>query len=234
MFLDPLVNRAASSLANYPDVLGYLTDARKFTKGEINSYRLGHTAVPFLPLSNDPEEDDFREVTRNLFFLKNRVIIPLENSVGLVNGLITRSLEKETKFRYGHYYLKEAKQIGAFFGLRQALPHILAKGVVYVTEGAFDCISIARHFPNTVSTLTSNINEEQMFTLRMIADNIVMVFDPDKAGREGVQSVFTKFGRKGIYSREFGHKDPNAYLVKHGDEAFKKALSNTLGSLALF
>lgn len=234
MILDPLINRAASTLWNYEEAYSYLLDSRKLTKEEIVEFRLGYTAIPSLPPTNDPEEERFMEDTRKLYALEKKILIPLENPVGKVNGVITRSLEKNAKFRYRHFYLDESKKIGAFFGLRQALPHIISSKIVYVTEGAFDSIAISRHFPNTLSTLTSFINEEQMYVLRMLADTIVLVFDPDEPGRKGVDIVFNKYGRKGIYSREFGNTDANSYLVKYGDEALADRLNKTLGSISSF
>lgn len=234
MYLDGLVDRAAASLPNYDTVVEYLTVGRGFSLEELKKFRIGYTNVPFLPISNDPEEEEFLDLTKKLYYLKKKILIPLENPVGLATGVIARATEHDTKFRYQHYYLREAKKTGAFFGLRQALPHIIGKGEVYVTEGSFDCMAIARHYPNTVSTLTSYINDEQMFVLRMLADKIIMVFDPDEAGRGGVETVYKKYGRKGLYHREFGHTDANDFLVKHGDDRFKAQLGRTLGSLLLF
>lgn len=234
MFLDSMINRAAVTLQSYEEALKYLTVDRGLTLGEIKKYRLGYTSIPFLPLSDDPEDKEFREETRGLYFLKHKIFLPLENPVGFVNGVITRSIEEDTKYRYKQYHLKEAKAIGAFFGLPQALPHILASGTVYVTEGSFDAISIARHYPNTVSTLTSFVNESQMYLLRLIADTIVLVFDPDQPGRDGAKGIIEKYGSKDIFHREFGQTDANAFMVRHGDAAFKKALGRSLGSLLTF
>jgi DNA primase len=234
MFLDPTVNRAHESLKNYPEVKEYLT-SRCISIEEANKYRLGYTISPFVPAM--PEDEDYlllKEETKDFFYWRKKLIIPLENAVGLTNGLITRVMEPDAKFRYRQYLTKEASTIGAFFGLSQALPHIIREGIVFVTEGAIDCISLARVYPNTVSTLTSFINEEQMWLLRQVADSIVMVFDPDKPGREGVEKVFSKYGRKGVYNREFGHGDPNACLVKMGEEKFTILAKKTLSGVINF
>jgi DNA primase len=233
MFLDPLINRASESLANYPEVQEYL-ESRAITLEDIKKFRLGYTAAPFIPLSKDDDFAILKEETKDFFYLKKKLYIPLENSAGLVNGLITRSLEPDTKYRYHQYLMKEASTIGAFFGLPQALPHILREGVVFVVEGAIDCISLAKVFPNTVSTLTSFINEEQMWMLRMIADTIVMVFDPDPPGRSGVEKVLAKYGAKGLFSREFGHGDPNKCLVSLGEEKFAQLAKKSLSGIRNF
>lgn len=166
--------------------------------------------------------------------LKKKILIPLENSAGLVNGVITRNIDPESKYRYKQFLMKEAANIGAFFGLPQALPYILNEGVVYVVEGAIDCISLAKAFPNTVSTLTSFINEEQMWLLRMLADYIVLVFDPDEAGRKGVDIVLNKYGSKGITSRELSYGDPNKCLVKMGEVEFVKFAKKSLFGIKNF
>lgn len=234
MFLDSLVNRASDSLVNYEEATSYLVGQRKLLPEEIKKYRLGYTVHPTFPKIESPEWDSFMKDTRNLFFLQKRILIPLENSAGKVNGLITRSMVPDDKHRYSQHLLDEAKQIGAFFGLAQALPHILRTGIVYVTEGALDCISLARVVPNTISSLTSFINEEQMWTLRMIADSIVLVFDPDEPGRKGVEIVMAKYGTSDIFSREFGHSDPNSCLQKLGPDKFRKLVEKELSGFRNF
>lgn len=233
MFLDPLINRAHESLVNYPEALNYLHQ-RRISDDDIRKYRLGFTTIPLVPLSQDEDFSLFKEETKDFFMLKKKILIPLENSAGLVNGVITRNIDPESKYRYKQFLMKEAATIGAFFGLPQALPYILNEGIVYVVEGALDCISLAKAFPNTVSTLTSFINEEQMWLLRMLADNIVLVFDPDEAGRKGVDIVLNKYGSKGITSRELSHGDPNKCLVKMGEVEFVKFAKKSLFGIKNF
>lgn len=231
MFLDPLINRANASIANYPEALSYL-HSRGVNDDEIKRYRLGYTVAPFIPVNiKDPDYIKLKETTRDFFFLQKKIFFPLENAAGLVNGLVTRNIEKDSQYRYNQKLMEEASKIGAFFGLPQALPHILKTGVVYVTEGAVDCISLAKVKPNTVSTLTSFINEEQMWVLRMIAENIVIIFDPDEPGRKGVELVMNKYGRKGIYSREFGLGDLNETLMLVGEKRFKEIAVKALAGI---
>ena len=84
--------------------------------------------------------------------------------------------------RYMIYLLKEANKMGGFFGLFEALPHIMATRKVFVHEGAIDALSFAKVFPNTISSLTSFINEPQFELLDLLVDKIILVFDDDKAG----------------------------------------------------
>lgn len=234
MFLDPLINRANASIVNYPEALSYL-QGRGITSEDIKKYRLGYTVAPFVPVAlSDPDYVKLKETTKDFFFLQRKVFFPLENAAGLVNGLVTRSIEKDNPYRYNQKLMEEASKIGAFFGLPQALPHILEKGVVYVTEGAVDCISLAKVKPNTVSVLTSFINEEQMWTLRMIADTIVIVFDPDEPGRKGVDIVMQKYGSKGIYSREFGMGDLNDTYTRFGEKRFSEIVNKALAGVGNF
>lgn len=234
MFFDPLINRAAESIVNYPEALDYLVANRKLLPEELKKYRIGFTAHPFLPKIESSEWEDFMKESRKLFFIQKKILFPLENAAGRVNGMITRSMDPETNRRYSQFLLPEAKQIGAFFGLPQAIPHIIKTGIVYVTEGAIDCMTLARVFPNTVSTLTSFVNEEQMWTLKMLADSIVLVFDPDEPGRKGVEIVLNKYGSKGIFSREFGHGDPNSCLQKLGTQRFKQLAEKELSGFLNF
>jgi DNA primase len=223
--------------------MDYLINQRKLEESDIDKFRIGFTSYPKLEITSDPDYATICEETKgpfgppnSLFRLKKKILLPLENSAGLVNGLVTRSIEKDTKYRYCQYLLKESKDIGAFFGLRQAYPSILNTGIVFVTEGAFDCISLSKVYPNTVSTLTSYINSEQMWFLDMIADYIVIVFDPDKAGREGSEKVFfeNRSSSKKLINREIGHKDLNDILKEKGFNDFKKIVEKSLSTVKNF
>ena len=233
MYLDPLINQASSALENYPEALAYLR-GRGITEEEAKKFRLGFTSTPRLPVTSDEDYKVIMEETKKLYFVRKKLLIPLENSMGLSNGMITRDIGPDIEHRYHQYLTKEASEIGAFFGLAQALPFILQEGVVFVVEGAIDCITMAKLFPNTVSSLTSFINEGQMWQLRMLADTIVMVFDPDKAGRKGVETVFAKYGNKGLLSREFSHWDPNECFRKLGPSKFADLAKKSLSTVKNF
>jgi len=144
-------------------------------------------------------------------------VFPLRNILGAVNGLCTRDIVQK---RYNQYFLSEARKIGAFFGLFEALPHIYRTRKVFVHEGAIDAISFAKVFKNSVSSLTSFLNEAQYEFLSLICDKIILVYDDDDAGHTGERKMKEYYGNKKIESVFIGTDDSNTYLRVLGPQKF--------------
>jgi len=226
VYLDQLIERGSRNIDKFPDVLKYLMADRMITYEEIKKYSLGYTAIANIAGSGE-DYDTFKKDTYGFKALEKKLLIPLKNLRGNSNGVIIGRIKQELnedgskKPKYRQLFLKEAKDNGAFFGLHEALPSILETGVVYITEGAIDCISLAKVLPNTVSVLTSFMTEEQYWTLSMIADKIVVVFDSDEAGRNGVDIIKNKYKSKNITSKDVGYNDVNAALLVLGEQGFE-------------
>jgi len=222
MYLDPFVRRANEAIFRYEEPLEYLND-RGITKDEIRKYSLGYLNIANIKDDETEEYKRFKEQTYNFRALEKKLLIPLKNILGKVNGVITRDLKEK---RYKQFFLKEAKDIGTFFGLYEALPEICKQRKVFVHEGAIDAISFAKVFPNSISVLTSRINECQYETLRFFADTIILVFDEDSPGKHGVDTMYKLFGKKHLYTVSIGFNDSNACLQRMGLESFKRYMRN--------
>lgn len=226
MYLDSFVDSCFSSMPRYQEGLRYL-NTRGITMEDINKYKIGFTKLGSVPKPKE-HSDDYQylhDKTYGFKYLRDRLIFPLRNVLGRTNGLVTRELDNKGR-RYVIYLLKEAKKMGGFFGLYEALPHILRTRTVFVHEGAIDAISFAKVFPNTLSTLTSFINESQYEVLDLIADRIVLVFDDDKAGNYGIQKMHETYGSKKIESISLGDNDANDYLKMKNSEEFQRFITS--------
>lgn len=228
MYLDSFIDSCSASLPRYEEAMTYLK-MRGITLDDINKYQIGYTKLGSI---NKPkvESEDYQylyDKTYGFKYLREKIIFPLRNLLGHVNGLVSRELNNDGR-RYVIYLLKEAKRTGGFFGLYEALPHILATRKVFVHEGAIDALSFAKVFPNTISTLTSFINEAQFEVLDMIADKIILVFDDDKAGNYGVQKMIDTYGTKKIETISLGDNDANDYLKIKSIEEYRKFITNKI------
>jgi DNA primase len=145
--------------------------------------------------------------------------------MGSVNGLCTRDIDKK---RYNQFFLPEAKKIGAFFGLYEALPYILKTKKVFVHEGAINSISFSKVFHNTVSSLTSFLNEAQYEFLTLISDKIVLVYDDDQAGHIGEYKMKKYYGDKYIESVFIGTDDSNTYFKMLGLKKFEEYIKSKI------
>jgi len=222
MYLNGFVKRANKTLFDYKEPQAYLK-SRVLDKEDIEKFCIGY--VKFARVHDDKSEDYklLHESTNNFRGLQKRIIFPLRNVLGYVNGLVVRSLEKKV---YVQYFLDEAKKIGAFFGLYEALPHILRTKKVFVHEGAIDAISFAKVFPNSISSLTSFLNEQQFEQLKFFANKIILVYDKDKAGLTGIKKMSQVYGEQYIDHLFVGDNDPNSCLKSMGTEKFRRFLKH--------
>ena len=232
MYLDHLVTKANASIREYEEPIQYLR-SRYLTLEDIDRFQLGFTSL--IKVANDGSSDyeRLKKETYDWNSLKKKILFPLQNSMGKTNGLIARPLVvEEGKSKYRQILTSEAKTIGTFFGLHQAIPEILRTGVVYVVEGAVDCMSLAKVFPNTVSVLTAFINDDQYWVLKMLANKICVVFDSDEAGEKGKEMVAKKYRDKSISFLSLGYNDPNSCLTSLGPGKFDSYVKRRLAVLS--
>lgn len=96
---------------------------------------------------------------------------------------------------------------------------------IYIVEGYIDAIIMnALGLPTVAlgSNQPSNGQMEQLFST-FKTKKYVLCLDNDVAGREGIKklySVLRKSGRTGYIADWYDCKDPNEYLVKHGEHDF--------------
>lgn len=217
MFLDDFVRRANKIILEYPEPLKYL-NGRGITEDEINKFCLGYVRIANVKKEDSEDYRELSEYTYGFKLFQDKILFPLRNILGVVNGVCIRDI---TQKRYKQCFLSEAKKTGAFFGLQEALPHIIRTRKVFVHEGAINSITFAKIFPNTVSSLTSFLNEPQYELLKMIADKIVSVYDDDDAGHTGERKMKEHYGDKYIESVFIGENDSNDYFRLLGPKKFE-------------
>lgn len=224
MYLDEFVGYANRTFFKYPEPQQYIY-GRGFDRTDVEKYSIGYTRFAKIRKVQDADYKALHDGTYKFKLLERRILIPLRSTIGRVNGLVVRSIEEK---RYNIYLMEEAKKIGAFFGLFEAIPSILEKNRVFVHEAALDSASFAKVFPNTVSTLTSFINDEQYEMLRLFADKIILVFDEDGPGQAGKRMLFKRYGNKNLESISIGYSDSNSCLQRRGIEGFRSYLKRKI------
>jgi len=226
MFLDEFVRRASKIIFEYQVPLQYLS-GRGIVEDDIKRYSIGYVRFATVKKENSEDYRVLSEDTYNFKILQNKIIFPIRNILGGVHGLCIRDIDKK---RYKQIFLSEAKKIGAFFGLYEALPHIYRTRKVFVHEGAIDAISFAKVFPNSISSLTSFLNEAQYELLSLICDKIILVYDDDKAGHIGESKMKEYYGDKLIEVVRIGSDDSNTYLKILGPQKFEKYIKDKIPS----
>lgn len=83
------------------------------------------------------------------------------------------------------------------FGIQFAKQAIADTGIVYLVEGPLDVIRMHEAgFINTVSTFSNKINKNQInLLLKLNIKKVIIVFDPDEAGKEGAIKTYDKLSK---------------------------------------
>jgi DNA primase len=209
MFLETLINKTSKSIFNYEQALSYL-HSRYVTDDEIRLFKIGFSRI--ISLADDGTEDfkDFSKKSYKGRKLENKIIFPILDMIGKPVGCITRSIEIK---EYELYLTTEGKDLGAMFGLYQALPDVYQTGRAYIVEGPFDLFAFRKVYTNTASTNTAELTEAQHEQLSFYADRIIAVFDSDPPGRAATARAEERFG---IESINLGYKDPSNCMAQCG------------------
>lgn len=252
MFLDEFVEKCQNNLllATSKVPLAYLV-SRGISLADIKKYKLGFSGniLPRIP-ETDSDSKNFNFWIRNI---AKRITLPVFDEFGKIRGVETRALDQstllntldlkyrekfkenilkfpESSLRYNKFYLEETKFVANFFGLPTAMESIWKEKAVYLTEGAFDCISLAQIFPNSLSALTANLNDHQISWLKRYTTKIHLLFDSDKKGREAAVKVKKLLADTNTQVIEIGipGKDINAFYIEHGLTELKKHITEKL------
>ena len=121
----------------------------------------------------------------NIFdYFSNRIIFPIHNINGQTIGFGGRSYDKNNKCKYlnspeSNIFIKSK----VLYGLNFAKQAARKNNKIILVEGYIDCIAMHQHgFTNTVATLGTAINKEQLKILWKLCDVITCCFDGDIAG----------------------------------------------------
>lgn len=143
-------------------------------------------------------------------FFSHNLIFPCIDEFGKVVGLggrtiLSKEQQKEQKIsKYNYSYGKEfenrfIKNI-FLYGLEQAKKSIRLKDYVIIVEGQIDLISLhAAGFHNVVALGGSTLSPYQLFLLKKYTSNIILLLDPDEAGKTAAQKIINKYHDRAIF-----------------------------------
>ncbi len=156
-------------------------------------------------------------------FFQQRVLIPIRDESGRPLGFTGRTIAAGDPRKYVNtpatpIYDKSR----VLFGLDLARRAIEERGMATVMEGQFDVIA-AHQFGVTTAVASSGtaLTQEQARILRRFTDDVVLVFDNDRAGRAATGKAVRVALEAGMRTRvlrlEGEAKDPDEFLRQGGD-----------------
>ncbi len=224
---------------------------RKMTRGIIEEFNLGYAPEAWDRLAQFLQQqglDPSRIEQSGLIIRKdqrggydrfrNRLIFPIWDEKKRVMAFGGRALGDESP-----KYLNSPESIifnkgRSLYGLPQALPAIRQKRQVLIVEGYFDCLSLHLHgFKQTVATLGTALGAHQVRRLKGAAEELILVYDGDSAGRQAALRSVAVFQEEGVSARIKvlpPQADPDSYLFQVGAERFTQELGQSLPMMVFF
>ncbi len=131
---------------------------------------------------------------------RDRVIIPIFNEAGECVGFAGRTLDPRGEPKYLNSPESQIfKKSEILYGLFQTKNQVKQKGKAYVVEGYFDFLTLwQRGLNNVVATCGTALTERHVSKLKNLAEDIILLFDGDEAGRKATLRAISLFIAQGI------------------------------------
>lgn len=173
-------------------------------------------------IRNDGNEDFYDR-------FRERLIFPIEDAGGLVIAFGGRIIGPgEPKYLNSPETPVYSKGRN-LYGLKMAKESIRKNGYAILVEGYFDLIALWNAgITNVLATLGTALTREQVEIMRRYTEHVVVLFDPDEAGRKALERSLQMFLAGGIQAKTVvlpeGY-DPDDYVRKFGRERLEEIIA---------
>jgi len=161
-------------------------------------------------------------------FFAERLVIPIRDERGQVLAFTARTVRTDEQRKYINSPETPAYIKGrVIFGLDLARDEITKRGLAVLMEGQFDVIT-AHQFgvTNAVASSGTALTEDQVRLLKRFTDELLLVFDSDRAGRaaafKAVELAASHQIRTRVATIPAPSKDPDEFLRAAGAEAAQR------------
>ena len=157
-------------------------------------------------------------------FFAERLVIPIRDERGQTLAFTARTVRQDEQRKYINSPETPAYIKGrVIFGLDLARDEITRRGHAVLMEGQFDVIT-GHQFgvTNAVASSGTALTEDQVRLLKRFTDEVLLVFDADRAGREAARKAAALAAQHGMRTRVAtipDAKDPDEFLRAGGAEA---------------
>src|SRR4030067_3069247 len=160
-----------------------------------------------------------------------RIILPIldlkKRVIGFGGRVVDDSLPKYINSPESTIYIKGEN----LYCLEKARQEIGKRGYLLIVEGYLDAImTYQKGIKNAAATLGTALTQGHLRLIKRFTNNIVLVFDPDSAGKKAAirsASLFIESGMKAKVASLSEGTDPDTFLREKGVEAFIDKLKNS-------
>jgi DNA primase len=160
-------------------------------------------------------------------FFAERLVIPIRDERGQTLAFTARTVRLDEQRKYINSPETPAYIKGrVIFGLDLAKDEVARRGHAVLMEGQFDVIT-AHHFgvTNAVATSGTALTEDQVRLLKRFTDELLLVFDADRAGQAAMRKAAVLAAQNGMRTRAATlpeGKDPDEFLRGAGPDAAER------------
>jgi DNA primase len=170
----------------------------------------------------------FKEEGKKYDRFRARVMFPIQNVSGRTIGFGARTLKSNDKSTPKYLNSPESEiyhKSDVLYGMFQAKQAIRMADVCYMTEGYLDVISLHQGgIENVVASSGTSLTENQIKLISRYTKNITVLYDGDAAGikasMRGIDLILEAGLNVNVVTFPQG-EDPDSYIRKVGDNAFK-------------
>jgi DNA primase len=157
-------------------------------------------------------------------FFAERLVIPIRDERGQPLAFTARTVRQDEQRKYINSPETPAYVKGrVIFGLDLARDDIARRGHAVLMEGQFDVITAqGAGIQNAVASSGTALTDDQVRLLKRFTDELLLVFDADRAGRQAAQKAVVLAAGHQMRTRVAtveGAKDPDEFLRAAGPDA---------------
>ena len=225
------------------NAIEYLNN-RKIDKETIKKFKIGlsfsKTSLTDYLLNKEVKLQDLIKLgissDKGTDLFLNRIMFPLFDLEGNVVAFSGRIYNTKDQSKYIN--TKETnifKKGNLLYNYNQAKDILKKSEKIIVMEGFMDVIRASTiGLNNCVATMGTAFTKQHANLLKKMTDNIILCFDGDSAGQEATTSAINVLKEVGINPQVISleeNLDPDEYILKYGEEAFKNKVNNPTSSI---
>ena len=160
-------------------------------------------------------------------FFAERLVVPIRDERGQPLAFTARTVRADEPRKYINSPETPAYVKGrVIFGLDLARDEIARRGHAVLMEGQFDVITAhGAGVQNAVASSGTALTDDQIRLLKRFTDELLLVFDADRAGRQAAQKAVLLAASHQMRTRVAtvaGAKDPDEFLRAAGADAARQ------------
>ncbi len=165
-------------------------------------------------------------------YFRNRIIFPIKNLQGRVVAFGGRVLDDQLPKYINSPETPVYSKGKHLYGLYQARKSIRQKNQIIIMEGYTDVLIAHQYgFENAVASLGTALTNQQIDLIKRYADELIIAFDSDAAGKNATMRSLSILKEAGIKIKVLSipvESDPADIIIKKGTSYFSFLLENAL------